>query len=135
MGLRFRKSIKIAPGVKLNLGKKSAGINVGGKYGGVSYNTKTGVRGRVSAPGTGISYNTSLNNSSQTSKREVVLNTKTYMLLTLLLGYFGVHRFYRKQYLIGACYLLTFGLFGIGWIIDAVIAVKWFLKSRDPKTE
>lgn len=27
MGLRFRKSIKIAPGVKLNLGSKSAGIS------------------------------------------------------------------------------------------------------------
>ena len=33
MGLSFRKSVKIAPGVKLNLGKKSAGISVGGKYG------------------------------------------------------------------------------------------------------
>lgn len=56
MGLRFRKSIKIAPGVKLNLGKKSAGISIGNKYGGVSYNSKTGARARVSAPGTGMSY-------------------------------------------------------------------------------
>ena len=31
MGLRFRKSIKILPGVKLNLGKKSAGVSVGTK--------------------------------------------------------------------------------------------------------
>lgn len=56
MGLRFRKSIKIAPGVKLNLGKKSTGISVGNKFGGVSINTKTGVTTRVSAPGTGMSY-------------------------------------------------------------------------------
>ena len=56
MGLRFRKSIKIAPGVKLNLGSKSAGVSVGGKYGGVSVNSKTGARARVSAPGTGVSY-------------------------------------------------------------------------------
>ena len=56
MGFRFRKSIKIAPGVKLNLGKKSTGISVGNKFGGVSINTKTGVTTRVSAPGTGMSY-------------------------------------------------------------------------------
>ena len=32
MGLNFRKSIKVADGVKLNVGKKSAGVSVGGKY-------------------------------------------------------------------------------------------------------
>lgn len=58
MGFRFRKSIKIAPGVRLNIGKKSAGISVGGKAGGLSFNTRSGVRSRVSIPGTGISYST-----------------------------------------------------------------------------
>lgn len=65
MGLRFRKSIKLAPGVKLNLGKKSAGISFGGKYGGVSFNSRSGSRARVSVPGTGISYTTSGNRSSK----------------------------------------------------------------------
>ena len=49
MGLRFRKSVKIAPGVKLNIGKKSVGVSVGGKHGGVSFNSKTGARARISA--------------------------------------------------------------------------------------
>ena len=56
MGFRFRKSIKILPGVKLNVGKKSVGVSIGGKYGGVSVNSKSGVRVRASVPGTGISY-------------------------------------------------------------------------------
>lgn len=64
MAFRFRKSIKLAPGVKLNLGKKSVGVSVGGKYGGVSYNSRNGARARVSAPGTGLSYTTSLNSKS-----------------------------------------------------------------------
>lgn len=64
MGLRFRKSIKIAPGVKVNLGKKSAGISVGNKYGGVSVNSKTGARARVSAPGTGLSYSKKIGKSA-----------------------------------------------------------------------
>ena len=56
MGLIFRKSFKIAPGVRLNIGKKSAGISCGSKFGGISYNSRTGLRTRVSAPGTGLSY-------------------------------------------------------------------------------
>lgn len=56
MGLRFRKSIKIAPGVKLNIGKKSVGLSLGNKYGGLSVNSRTGAQVRVSAPGTGLSY-------------------------------------------------------------------------------
>lgn len=67
MGMRFRKSIKIAPGVKLNLGKKSAGISIGNKYGGVSINSRTGTRARISAPGTGLSYTTSLNGGKKRS--------------------------------------------------------------------
>ena len=31
MGLRFRKSFKIAPGVKFNVNKKSVGMTFGGK--------------------------------------------------------------------------------------------------------
>lgn len=67
MGLRFRKSFKVAPGVRINLGKRSAGVSFGGKYGGMSFNTKSGARARISAPGTGLSYSSKL--SSGRSKR------------------------------------------------------------------
>lgn len=56
MGLRFRKSFKIAPGVRFNVGKKSVGFSIGGKRAGVSINSRTGASARVSAPGTGFSY-------------------------------------------------------------------------------
>lgn len=32
MGIRFRKSFKVAPGVRLNVGKKSSSISLGNKY-------------------------------------------------------------------------------------------------------
>lgn len=56
MGLRFRKSIKIAPGVKLNLNKKSSSITFGGK--GIHHTiSSTGKKTTtVGVPGTGISY-------------------------------------------------------------------------------
>lgn len=52
MGLRYRKSIKIAPGVHLNVGSRSAGISVGTR--GCRYSVNT--RGRRTATVGGISY-------------------------------------------------------------------------------
>jgi hypothetical protein len=67
MGLNFRKSVKVADGVKLNVGKKSAGVSVGGKYVGASFNTKSGARVRASLPGTGLSYTKSLSSIGKKS--------------------------------------------------------------------
>lgn len=55
MGFRFRKSIKIAPGVKLNVGKKGiSSVSIGGK--GYTKNiSKRGTRTTVSL-GHGVSY-------------------------------------------------------------------------------
>lgn len=69
MGFRFRKSFKVAPGVKLNLGKKSAGVSFGGK----GFRTSVSSSGRkttsVGVPGTGLSYvSTSGGSSSSKSK-------------------------------------------------------------------
>lgn len=68
MGFRFRKSFKIAPGVKFNVGKKSVGVSIGGKRAGVSFNSRTGARARVSAPGTGLSYSTKLGKKGRQSQ-------------------------------------------------------------------
>lgn len=81
MGMRFRKTIKIAPGVKLNVGKKSAGISMGGKYGGISYNSKTGTKARTSIPGTGISFVEPL---SSLAKQSIKKENKTELCATAL---------------------------------------------------
>lgn len=56
MGFRFRKSFKIAPGVRVNVGKKSVGISAGVKGARVSVNSKGRVTKTVGIPGTGLSY-------------------------------------------------------------------------------
>lgn len=71
MGWRYRKSVKIAPGVKLNFGKKSMGVSIGGKHGGVSINSKSGVTARTSIPGTGLSYTQKVGGKKNRAPRAV----------------------------------------------------------------
>ena len=55
MPFRFRKRIRLLPGVWLNVGKSGVSTSVGGK--GITVNLgKRGTRTTVSVPGTGLSY-------------------------------------------------------------------------------
>lgn len=57
MGLRFRRSIRILPGVRLNLSKDMPSVSVGGR--GFTTNIgRRGVRNTVGLPGSGLSYST-----------------------------------------------------------------------------
>ena len=56
MGLRFRKSIKIAPGLKVNLNKNSISATVGTKGSHYTVNSKGKRTASVGIPGTGIYY-------------------------------------------------------------------------------
>lgn len=56
MGIRFRKSIKLGGGTKLNLSKSGVGISAGVKGFRVSKNTSGRSRVTASLPGTGLSY-------------------------------------------------------------------------------
>lgn len=56
MGFRFRRSIRILPGVRLNISKKGfTSVSIGGKGLTVNRGSK-GTRVTTSLPGTGMSY-------------------------------------------------------------------------------
>jgi len=57
MGFSFRKRIKIAPGLHLNVGKRGVSASVGGRGATVNVGRK-GAKATVGIPGTGISYST-----------------------------------------------------------------------------
>jgi hypothetical protein len=59
MGLRFRKTIKLFPGVKLNLSKSGISTSIVGR--GATINVgKHGTKATIGIPGTGISYTENL---------------------------------------------------------------------------
>ncbi len=92
MRFKFRKSFKIAPGVKVNFNKKSTGVTFGGK--GIHYtvNSKGQRTKSVGIPGTGLYYtetNTSkkkqksnktlkLTNQNNEKKEEKLMSTKKW---------------------------------------------------------
>lgn len=57
MGWRFRNSIRIAPGIRINMGKRKASLSVGGPGATINVGEK-GARATIGIPGTGISYTT-----------------------------------------------------------------------------
>ncbi len=70
MVLRFRRSVKIAPGVRLNMSKSGPSLSVGGR-GATANFSKRGTRTTVGIPGTGLSYTSSSRSSNRTSQRQL----------------------------------------------------------------
>lgn len=60
MGFRFRKSIQIVPGVRLNLSRSGVGYSVGGKGMRITKHANGRVSRTLSVPGTGISHQQTL---------------------------------------------------------------------------
>jgi len=57
MGFRFRRSIRLFPGVRINLSKSTPSISAGGAGHTVNIG-EHGTRATIGAPGTGVSYRT-----------------------------------------------------------------------------
>ena len=79
MGLRFRKSVKIAPGVRLNIGKKSVGVSAGVKGYRKSINSSGRVTTSIGTPVSGVSYvkTENLKNKSKKPASSRVSSTAT----------------------------------------------------------
>ena len=73
MGLRFRKSISIIPGVKLNFGKTGMSVSTGIPGFRKTFHTSGRVTTSVGIPGTGLYYVDTKNTRTQSNRR----NTQT----------------------------------------------------------
>lgn len=87
MPWRFRRSVKILPGVRWNIGKKGSSVTIGGR--GLKTTMGHGkVRQTVGIPGTGLSY-TSTSSSKKRSK------SACCPLALLLLPFFAIQGIFK----------------------------------------
>ncbi len=116
MGLRFRKSFKIAPGVKLNLNKNSVSLTAGAKGAHYTVNSNGKRTASVGLPGTGLYYTQSSGKSASNGNAP-----KKGSCLMSLLKIFGI-------------LILIPLLFCFGWIIG-IIWLLFFRKRMDDTPE
>ncbi|HWK23948.1 MAG TPA: DUF4236 domain-containing protein [Ureibacillus sp.] len=76
MGLNFRKSIKIAPGVRVNVGKKSTSLSFGGNGLRYSISSNGKRRSTIGIPGSGLSY-TSTSGGKKSYKSQAYQNRQS----------------------------------------------------------
>ncbi|MBY5229321.1 MULTISPECIES: DUF4236 domain-containing protein [Bacillus cereus group] len=76
MGFKFRKSIKVAPGVKVNVTHKGIGVSAGVKGAHISTGP-SGSRITTSIPGTGISYEQRISKKKGSKQRTSSNDSRT----------------------------------------------------------
>ncbi len=115
MSVRFRKSINLGGGFKVNIGKNGiTSFSWGTKGFRVTKSVNGDVRRTVSIPGTGISFTDTIPADKSVPQEEVhepvikYVNKWTYCLLAILLGTFGAHKFYSGKKKAGIIYLCFF---------------------------
>ena len=87
MGFRFRKSIKLLPGIRLNLSKSGVSASIG-RPGATINISERGNRGTVGIPGTGMSYSEQLSRRRTTPKQAQEQNAASKgMSFAALLGW------------------------------------------------
>ena len=127
MGIRFRKSFKVAPGVRLNVGKKSSSVSFGGKGFSTSVSTTGRRTNTVGIPGTGISHVSTSGGKQSKAKHRAGSQQKPASPLMLKIG--GV-----IMWIIGIIALLLaivgFATAGAAGLIFLVIAIPCILLGR-----
>lgn len=63
---------------------------------------------------------------SENKKRKIIT-----FVLCLFFGMYGVHKFYQKKIGLGILYLFTLGIFGFGWLVDAILLLIDLIKPED----
>lgn len=83
MGFRFRKSFKIAPGIRLNLSKSGTSVTLGGRGASVNIGGKR-PRATVGIPGTGVSYTSPLNPGQPAPPQSSGTNVPTFVVIAVI---------------------------------------------------
>jgi len=143
MGFVFRKSVKIAPGFRLNISKRGFGISAGIPGARLSVSSKGRVTGSTGIPGTGMRYTESVNlKSKRKSKKSDApeendyqvngLNLKSREETFTYLEEFATNKtkFFKyggRLFFVLLLVATVSGLIGQGDFAGGVLAIAWFL--------
>jgi len=143
MGFIFRKSLKLAPGIRLNFSKRGLGISAGVPGARLSVSSRGRVTGSTGIPGTGMRYTESVNLKSKKKSKTVDnpgeneyqvngLNLHSREETNAYLEEFDSNK--TKFFKYGGRFLFILfliaavsGLIGQGDFAGGVFAVAWFL--------
>ena len=132
MPIRFRKSFKVAPGVRLNLSKAGVSTSLGTRGASLSVGRR-GIRAHASIPGTGLGYSTNLTSASRaaTGKRVGYASPRRKSLLLayllwLITGLIGGHRFYLGRLWTGLL-MAALTIVGIAALPLLAVAALWWI--------
>ncbi|GFO85119.1 DUF4236 domain-containing protein [Anaerostipes butyraticus] len=124
MGLRFRKSVKILPGVKINFNKKSTSVTIGGR--GAKYTiSSTGKKTKtVGIPGTGLYYTETSNEKRKSNefvqqKQPKTYSPKTYKICGIIMILLSL-----------LCLMIGLPTFAFGGLIFVIFAIISFCIGR-----
>lgn len=92
------------------------------------YNTNSAYTPNQNACYQNYTYN---NTNVYTSEYSSPKSRLVTLLLALIIGVFGIHRFYVGKVGTGILYLFTGGLFGIGYIVDIILIVCGQFRDSD----
>lgn len=84
MGIRFRKSFKVAPGIRFTLSNSGASIRAGTRHAGITKSSR-GTRVGASLPGTGLSVNEKLGKKTR-SKTSGSLALVVFVVLAVVIA-------------------------------------------------
>jgi len=70
MAFRFRRTLKIAPGLRLNFNKNSVGLSIGPRGAKYTINSSGRRTASVGIPGSGLSYSESVGGGKRSRERD-----------------------------------------------------------------
>ena len=97
MGWRYRKQIKILPGVKLNISKSGISTSVGRRGASLNF-SKRGTRATVGLPGTGLSYSTTISGKRRRSSSRVVSRQEINRDRKSIMKNYGISRSQMRRF-------------------------------------
>lgn len=113
MGFRFRKSFKVAPGVRLNVGKKSSSISIGNKYG---HTTISSSQKKRSSGHVLEDVERMMQNQGNVSEKIAAFNLKFMKVCSVIMRILGIIWIF-----LAIVAFITAGSAGIFFVIGAII--------------